>query len=286
MNKGSDIPWKEIDPLLDRALREDLGDIGDLTTDCTIPEDLQGRGEFIVRENGIVAGLFVVGRLFEKIDEQLTCTYHASDGSEVTLGDVLCVVEGSVSSILKTERTALNFIQRLSGIATLTQRFVSAVEGTGVKILDTRKTTPQFRWLEKYAVRQGGGENHRFGLFDMVLIKDNHIDACGGITPAIERCIARLKEKGQDVKIEVECRTLDDVREASRLPVHRVMLDNMNTETMRRAVEIVNRRMEVEASGTVSLENVRTVAETGVDYISVGALTHSYRSLDISLLIR
>jgi len=286
LNHDSDIPWQEIDPLLDRALREDLGDIGDLTTDCTIPEDLQGRGELIVRENGIVAGLFIVGRLFEKIDERLSVDFQASDGSEVSPGDVLSVVEGTVSSILKAERTALNFIQRLSGIATLTHRFVSAVDGTGVMILDTRKTTPQFRWLEKYAVRQGGGQNHRFGLFDMVLIKDNHIDACGGITPAVERCIAKLKEKGYDVKIEVECRTLDDVREASRLPVHRIMLDNMDTETMRRAVEIVRRRMEVEASGNVSLENVRKIAENGVDLISVGALTHSYRSLDISLLIR
>ncbi len=286
MNHDSDIPWQEIDPLLDRALREDLGDIGDLTTDCTIPEDLKGRGELIVRENGIVAGLFIVGRLLAKIDERLSADFQASDGSEVSPGDVLCVVEGTVSSILKAERTALNFIQRLSGIATLTHRFVSAVDGTGVTILDTRKTTPQFRWLEKYAVRQGGGQNHRFGLFDMVLIKDNHIDACRGITPAVQRCIEGLKEKDQDVKIEVECRTLEDVREASLLPIHRIMLDNMDTETMRRAVEIINRRMEVEASGNVSLENVRKVAETGVDFISVGALTHSYRSLDISLLIR
>jgi len=281
----NEISWKKVEPLIEATLNEDFGEIGDLTTDCIIARDMKGKGEFVVRTEGIVAGLPVTGRVFEKVDDNLKITLHLKDGSKISPGMVLCTVEGSVSSILRAERTALNFLQRLSGIATLTNRFIKAVHGTGVKILDTRKTSPQLRLLEKYAVRKGGGENHRFGLYDMVLIKDNHIDASGGITSAVERCLACLKSRRIEVPVEVECRTLEDVREAAQLPIHRIMLDNMDIDKMRTAVEEVKGGLGIEASGNVNLENVRAIAETGVDYISVGALTHSVKALDISLIV-
>lgn len=281
----NEILWKKVETLIEATLDEDFGEIGDITTDCIIPRDMKGKGEFIVRTEGIVAGLPVIRLVFEKIDDSLKIFLHTRDGSKISPGMVLCTVEGSISSILRAERTALNFLQRLSGIATLTNRFIKAVQGTGVKILDTRKTSPQLRLLEKYAVRKGGGENHRFGLYDMVLIKDNHIDASGGITSAVEQCLARLKSRKIKVPVEVECRTLKDVREAVQLPINRIMLDNMDVDTMRMAVEEVKGRLIIEASGNVNLENVRAIAETGVDYISVGALTHSIKALDISLII-
>jgi nicotinate-nucleotide pyrophosphorylase (carboxylating) len=279
------IPWDKVDPLIEHTLREDLGEIGDITTDTIIPENLIGKGKLIAREEGIVAGLPVAERVFSKVDQNIVCLYEVEDGASVLLDSIIGIVEGPMSGILKAERTALNFLQRLSGIATQTHLFVEAVRGTGVKILDTRKTTPQLRLLEKYAVRQGGGKNHRFGLFDMVLIKDNHIDASGGITPAVNNCLTGLKNRKLKVKIEVECRTLKDVQEALRLPIDRIMLDNMDIESMKKAVSIINRKVETEASGMVNLQNVRAVAETGVDYISIGALTHSYRALDISLIV-
>ena len=282
---NANIPWDNVDPLIENTLREDLGEIGDITTDTIIPEDLIGKGKLIAREEGIVAGLPVAERVFSKVDRNIVCKYEVKDGTRVLPDSVLGTVEGPMSGILKAERTALNFLQRLSGIATQTHLFVEAVRGTGVKILDTRKTTPQLRLLEKYAVRQGGGENHRFGLFDMVLIKDNHIDASGGITPAVSNCLAGLKERKLNVKIEVECRTLEDVQEVLELPIHRIMLDNMDIESTKKAVMQINRKVETEASGKVTLQNVRDVAETGVDYISVGALTHSYQALDISLIL-
>ncbi len=280
-----ELPWEKIDPLIEETLKEDFGEVGDLTTGCTVSPDATGRGELVVRERGVMAGLSVAQRVFQKVDVTLSYHFRVYDGTVVQPDTVLGSIEGVLTNILRAERTALNFLQRLSGIATLTAQFVHAVRGTEAKILDTRKTTPQLRLLEKYAVRQGGGENHRFGLYDMVLIKDNHIDAAGGITQAVERCLECLHRMKQKVKIEVEARSLEEVREALRLSVHRIMLDNMDVETMRKAVGEIDGRMEVEASGNVSLENVRTIAETGVDYISVGALTHSARALDISLRV-
>lgn len=282
---NTNILWDNVDPLIENTLREDLGEIGDITTDTIIPENLIGKGKLITREEGIVAGLPVAERVFSKVDRNIVCMHEIEDGAHVMPDTVLGTVEGSMSGILKAERTALNFLQRLSGIATQTHLFVEAVRGTGVKILDTRKTTPQLRLLEKYAVRRGGGENHRFGLFDMVLIKDNHIDASGGITSAVENCLSKLKEKELSVKIEVECRTFEDVQEALELPIQRLMLDNMDVESMKKSVIQINRKVETEASGKVTLQNVRDVAETGVDYISIGALTHSYKALDISLIV-
>ena len=279
------IPWEHIDPILKNALAEDLGEWGDITSESTLPSNLRGKGKLVAREAGIMAGLPVAERVFHHVDKNIQCLFHVDDGSHAAPGMDLGSIEGTMVSILTAERTALNFIQRLSGIATLTSRFVDAVEGTGVKILDTRKTTPQLRWLEKYAVRQGGGENHRFGLFDMVLIKDNHIDTSGSITNAVERCLSTLEERNLKVPIEVECRTLEDVQEALALPIQRIMLDNMDIPTMKHAVERINKKLEVEASGNISLENVRRVAETSVDFISIGSLTHSYKSLDISLLV-
>ncbi len=283
MQANEKLSWEEIDLLIEGALREDLRDQGDITTDSIIPHDMKGEGEFIVHEDGIIAGLPVAQRVFEKIDSNLTCVFSVKDGTSVHSGMIVGRVYGSLASILKGERTALNFLQHLSGIATLTAQFVQAVEGTKVKILDTRKTTPQLRLLEKYAVRKGGGENHRFGLYDTVLIKDNHIDAAGGLKQAVERCLNIFGKDRGKVKIEVETRILEEVRQAVKFPIDRIMLDNMDVETMQKAVTEVNGRVELEASGNITLENVRAVAETGVDYISVGRLTHSPKALDISL---
>ena len=279
----SEFDWKDVDPLIEGALKEDLGETGDITTESTISSDLQGRGEITAQEDGIAAGLPVAQRVFQRIDQGLVFSDWMEDGTTVRPGMVLGVVQGSVASILKAERTALNFLQRLSGIATQTSLFVQAIQGTKARLLDTRKTTPQLRLLEKYAVRQGGGMNHRFGLYDMVLIKDNHIAASGGLKQAIERCLSYLRKIDNNIKIEIEVRTLDGVKEALRYPIHRIMLDNMDLETMRQAVREVGGRVEVEASGRVTLESIRAVAETGVDFISSGALTHSVKALDISL---
>lgn len=280
---NENLPWQEIDSLIEGALREDLKDQGDITTKAVIPADREGEGEFLVKEDGIIAGLPVVQRVFKKIDSKLTCVFSVKDGTYVNSGTTLGKVYGSLTSILMGERTALNFLQRLSGIASLTARFVQAVYGTKVKILDTRKTTPQLRVLEKYAVKKGGGENHRFGLYDMVLIKNNHIDAAGGLKKAVERCLNSLGKNREKVKIEVETRTLEEVQEAVKYSIDRIMLDNMDVETMKKAVAEVNGKIQLEASGNITLENVRAVAETGVDYISVGRLTHSPKALDVSL---
>jgi len=283
MSLEEELSWQEIDLLIEGALREDLGNQGDITSDSIIPRDMRGEGEFIVQEDGIIAGLPVAQRVFEKIDSNLTCVFSVKDGVPVHSGMIVGKVYGSLASILKGERTALNFLQHLSGIATLTTQFVQAVQGTKVKILDTRKTIPQLRLLEKYAVKKGGGENHRFGLYDMVLIKDNHIDAVGGLKEAVGRCLNTLGENRGKVKIEVETRTLEEVRQALQFPIDRIMLDNMDVETIRKAVTEVNGRVELEASGNITLENVGAVTATGVDYISVGRLTHSPKALDISL---
>ena len=279
------LPFDRIDPLIKSTLDEDFGNLGDLTTKSIVPPDIRGKGDLIARREGIIAGLTVVQRVFHLVDESISCDFKTADGRSVHPGERLGICTGPMHAILSGERTALNFLQHLSGVATLTSRFVEAVKGTGVRILDTRKTTPQLRLLEKYAVRMGGGTNHRFGLFDYILIKDNHIDAVGGITPAVERCVAFLKRMKKSVPIEVETRTMEEVEECLDLPIQRIMLDNFDTPTMVKAVTMIDGKKEVEASGNIDLERAREVAETGVNYMSVGALTHSVPALDISLII-
>ncbi len=276
------LQWEKIDPLLKAAIQEDLNKIGDITSSCIISKSKRGEGIFIVKEAGMIAGLPVVKRLFQMIDRTLVVRWDVADGASVHRNQNIGYVLGVLRNILCGERIALNLLQRLSGIATLTSHFVQAVQGTRVKINDTRKTTPLLRFLEKYAVRMGGGLNHRFGLYDMVLIKDNHIDAVGNISQAIENCLKNLKKKQSDAKIEVETRTLDEVRKAIQYPIHRIMLDNMDFQTIREAVKIINHKTEVEVSGNVSLESIGDIAQMGVDFISVGALTHSPKAMDIS----
>ncbi len=273
--------------IIEQALFEDIG-LGDATSDAVVPEEMLGGAVFLAKAPGIVAGLGVVAIVFRYVDEGLTVSPIVHDGESVHSGDRIGTVDGPAKSILKGERVALNFLQRMSGIATLTRQFVNAVDGTSVRITDTRKTVPGLRVLDKLAVTIGGGVNHRFGLDDMVLIKDNHIVAAGGIRPAIERCLAYLREEEFDIPIEVETRTVDDVRDAmacfeSGKLFNRIMLDNFGLDAMREAVSLIAKRVEVEASGNITLQNVRAAAKTGVDVISVGALTHSVQALDISL---
>ncbi len=269
--------------IIEQALNEDIG-FGDITSESILRDDPLGRASVIAREPGIVSGLEVFRLVFQYVDPQVTGEERAHDGAMVAPGSVVAEVGGPLRSILLGERVALNFLQRMSGIATLTHRFVHAVEGTGAKITDTRKTVPGLRMLDKKAVRDGGGVNHRFGLDQMILIKDNHIAAAGGVKAAIEACTASLRERHLDTAIEVETTTLDEVREAlSCRGVQRIMLDNFEPGPMAEAVRIINHAVEVEASGGITLETVRGVAETGVDFISVGSLTHSPRALDLSL---
>ena len=279
--KDISISQEFVDAIIKSELQADLGDTGDLTSRWTIPEDLQGKARFVAKSPGVLAGGPMAGRVFQLLDPSVTCTFQADEGSQVNAGQVVGEVHGPVRSILEGERTALNLLQRLSGIASETQKYVSAVKGTKAIILDTRKTTPGLRPLEKYAVVQGGGQNHRMGLFDMILIKDNHIDACGGIEQAIRSVLKHIPE--HPIDIEVETRSIEDVKKALRYPVQRILLDNMTLETMREAVRLANGKIPLEASGNVNLKTVRSIAETGVDYISVGALTHSVQVLDISL---
>ena len=271
----------EILQIIRRALDEDIGP-GDVTSQWTLPAELELEGKLLAKADGVVAGLAVAAAVFHLVDERVRFISLCQDGQRVRAGDVLAVVQGPARAVLGAERTALNFLQRMSGIATATRRYVDAVAGTRAVILDTRKTAPGLRVLDKWAVRLGGGQNHRFGLFDMVLIKDNHIAAAGGITQAV----ARVRAHNQaGLPVEVEVKSLAELEEALAIqpPLDRIMLDNMDLETMRRAVEMTAGRVPLEASGGVSLERVRAIAETGVDYISVGALTHSVTALDISL---
>jgi nicotinate-nucleotide pyrophosphorylase (carboxylating) len=267
-----------VDQSIRRALAEDIG-TGDATTDSIVPADASLRGQIVAKQSGVVAGLEVARRVFLQLSEQVNFDVKVEEGASVEKRTVLVELDGPARALLTGERTALNFLGRMSGIATLTRQYMDAVKGTKAIILDTRKTAPGLRETDKLAVRLGGGENHRIGLFDMVLIKDNHIDFAGSITAAVERA----REKVSDLEIEVETRTLDDVREALGLGVERILLDNMSAETMREAVAITSGRAKLEASGNVTLDNVRQVAETGVDYISVGALTHSVKVFDVSL---
>jgi len=280
--------------LLQLALAEDLseqGDVtalgshpadGDITSQATIDAGSRLSGYIRAKANGVVAGLPVAQAIFNLVDPTLSVRTSTKDGGLVEKGQILAVVQGNGRSLLAGERTALDFLGRLSGIATLTRRFVEAIKGTRAVILDTRKTAPGLRRLDKYAVRCGGGQNHRTGLFDMVLIKDNHIIGAGGITPAVMRT---REIYGEKYKIEVEVKNLSELDEVLKLSVDRIMLDNMDQETMRNAVQMTNGRVPLEASGNVSLTNVRQIAETGVDFISSGALTHSAPALDISMKI-
>ena len=273
----SELP-SEISQYIKCALEEDIG-TGDVTTNTIVPAGASLRGRIVAKQDGIVAGLDIARDVFLTLDEQVRFIPKVEEGSRVTRRDVLAEVEGPARALLTGERPALNFLGRMSGIATLTRKFVDAVAGTKAKILDTRKTAPGLRMTDKLAVRLGGGENHRTGLFDMVLIKDNHIDFAGSITNAVER----VRASGTTLEIEVETRTLDDVREALALGVERILLDNMSPDMMREAVAICGGRAKLEASGNVTLDNVLEVAKTGVDYISVGALTHSPVVFDVSL---
>ena len=270
-----------IDELLDLAFAEDIGD-GDHTTLSTIPADEMGRQRLVVKEEGILAGVEIAAKVFEKLDPSLKMTVMIPDGSHVRPGDIAFTVEGPVRSLLIAERTMLNIMQRMSGIATTTARYQQKLEGLHTKVLDTRKTTPGMRMLEKEAVKIGGGCNHRIGLFDMILIKDNHVDFAGGIIPAVERARAYCREKGLDLKVEVETRNTREIDEALQAGADRIMLDNFTVDATREAVKQIAGRAEIESSGGITIENLRQYGECGVDYISVGALTHSVKGLDMS----
>ncbi len=274
---------------ISQALEEDVG-CGDVTTVWTVGERVKADATLIAKAPGVVAGLAVAEAVFQMIDSTIRFSSELTDGSGVDIGTVLAEVEGPARGILTGERTALNFLQRMSGIATATSEYVSAVSGTGTKILDTRKTVPGLRMLDKYSVVAGGGVNHRIGLFDRVLMKENHIEAADGIGPAVRAVKQGMAEADREILIEVEVETLHELEDALVSGVDQVMLDNMDLETMRKAVERVRsmneKRPKLEASGNVTLASVREIAETGVDFISVGALTHSAKALDISLLFR
>ncbi|MBT5828731.1 MAG: carboxylating nicotinate-nucleotide diphosphorylase [Candidatus Latescibacteria bacterium] len=283
------LKWDDVIDVIDRALAEDVRD-GDVTTVWTIPATKLARAEFIARADGVVAGLDVAKWVFERVDDTIVFDVLMSDGDVIKPGDVMAVVSGSARGLLTAERTALNFMQRMSGIATMTAAFVKQVEGTTARILDTRKTAPGMRALDKYAVTAGGGKNHRIGLFDMVLLKENHIEAADGIGPAVMAVRKGMAVEGRSVKIEVEVENLGELEDVLTLDVDQVMLDNMSLDEMKEAVERVARldgnRPALEASGDVSMETVRGIAETGVDYISVGALTHSVKAMNISMLFQ
>ena len=269
-----------IDDLLSLAFAEDIGD-GDHTTLSTIPATARGRQRLIIKEEGIIAGVEVARMVFERLDPDLTMTVMIPDGSHVKPGDVAFEVEGPVRSLLQAERTMLNIMQRMSGIATTTTRYQERLKGLKTTVLDTRKTTPGMRMLEKEAVKIGGGTNHRIGLFDMILIKDNHVDFAGGIPQAVASARAYLKEKGKDLKIEVEVRNTPEILQALEAGADRIMLDNFTPEATAEAVKLIGGRAEVESSGGITIDTLRAYGEAGVDFISVGALTHSVKSLDM-----
>jgi len=261
---------------------EDIGD-GDHTTLSCIPPDAMGKSQLIIKENGVLAGVEVARSIFNAFDPELKMTVFIQDGTEVKSGDIAFVVEGRIQSLLQTERLMLNIMQRMSGVATRTREYVKLLEGTGTRVLDTRKTTPGLRLLEKEAVKIGGGVNHRIGLYDMILLKDNHVDFAGGIDKAILRAKDYCKEKGKNLKIEIEVRSFDELNQVLAIGgVDRIMLDNFSVENTRKAVELIGRKYETESSGGITFNTLRDYAECGVDFISVGALTHSVKSLDMS----
>lgn len=270
------------DRLIDLSFAEDIGD-GDHTTLCCIPDTAMGKSHLLIKEDGILAGVEVAKRVFARFDPTMQVEVLINDGAHVKKGDIAMVVTGKVRSLLQTERLMLNIMQRMSGIATMTAKYVERLKGTKTHVLDTRKTTPGMRMLEKQAVKIGGGMNHRIGLFDMILLKDNHIDFAGGIANAINRCHEYLKEKGLDLKIEIEVRNFDELRQAMECGgINRIMLDNFSVENTKKAVEMVGGKYETESSGGITFDTIRDYAECGVDFISVGALTHSVKGLDMS----
>lgn len=275
---------KLIDQLIDLSFAEDIGD-GDHTTLSTIGPDAMGRQHLLVKEEGILAGVEIARKVFEKFDPSLKMTVFIEDGAHVKPGDIAFVVEGPVRSLLQTERLMLNIMQRMSGIATVTAKYQEKLAGLDCKVLDTRKTTPGMRILEKDAVKIGGGHNHRIGLFDMILIKDNHVDFAGGITAAVTKAKEYCREKGKDLKIEVEVRNTDEIKEALAMGIDRIMLDNFTPERTAEAVKLIRATapgVEIESSGGITLDTLRSYGEAGVDFISVGALTHSVKGLDLS----
>ena len=271
-----------VDRLIDLSFAEDIGD-GDHTTLCCIPDTAMGKSKLLIKEDGILAGIEVAKRVFARFDPTLQVEVFIQDGTPVKKGDVAMIVSGKVRSLLQTERLMLNIMQRMSGIATMTHRYVERLEGTHTHVLDTRKTSPGMWMLEKQAVKIGGGVNHRIGLFDMILLKDNHVDFAGGISNAIHRCHEYLEEKGLQLKIEIEVRNFDELQQVLDCGgVDRIMLDNFSVEDTKKAVDIIGGRYETESSGGITLDTIRDYAEQGVDYVSVGALTHSVKGLDMS----
>lgn len=271
-----------VDWLIDLSFAEDIGD-GDHTTLCCIPEDAMGKSKLLIKEDGVLAGIEIAKQVFNRFDPTMQVEVFIEDGTEVKVGDVAMIVTGKIQSLLQTERLMLNIMQRMSGIATMTRKYVKKLEGTGTRVLDTRKTTPGMRMLEKQAVKIGGGVNHRIGLFDMILLKDNHVDFAGGISNAINRCHEYLKAKGKDLKIEIEVRNFDELNQVLEIGgVDRIMLDNFTPADTVKAVQIIDHRYETESSGGITFDTLRDYAECGVDFISVGALTHSVKGLDMS----
>ncbi|MGE5382115.1 MAG: carboxylating nicotinate-nucleotide diphosphorylase [Omnitrophica WOR_2 bacterium] len=272
-----------VDAIIEYALIEDIGD-GDHTSLSTIPAGNKGRAQLLVKQKGVLSGMKIAQKVFEKVDPQISMISYLKDGDVINPGDIAFIVEGPSRSILQAERLVLNFMQRMSGIATNTSLYVNKVKGLNVKILDTRKTTPLLRELEKQAVLDGGGFNHRFGLYDMILIKDNHVDFAGGIENAVSAVLEYLKRNNLNLKIEIEVRNFNELTQILEFGnVHRIMLDNFSVADLSRAVKMIAGRFETEASGGINLDTVRSFAETGVDFISVGALTHQINSLDLSL---
>ncbi len=272
-----------IDKLIDEALIEDIRE-GDHTSLATIPQDATGKAQLIIKQEGVLAGTIIGEKVFRKVDPDTEVEILINDGSRIKVGDIAMQVSGKSISLLTAERLALNFMQRMSGVASQTRHIADLLEGLHTKVLDTRKTTPLLRELEKYSVRMGGGLNHRFGLFDMILIKDNHIDFAGGIQQAINATHNYLKNKGLSLKIEIEVRDFEELNKVLEIGnVHRIMLDNFTPEQLKEAIKIIDGRFETEASGGITIKKIRSYAESGVDYISVGALTHQIQSLDMSL---
>jgi len=277
------MPISYLDEFIENALREDIGD-GDHTSCACIPADAVGKAQLLVKEEGILAGVDIALKIFQKVDNDIIFESHKQDGDHVAPSDVAFYVEGRIRALLKAERLVLNIMQRMSGIATTTRKYADRLQGMKTKILDTRKTTPGMRMLEKMAVRTGGGVNHRFGLYDMILIKDNHIDFAGDIPAAIQRTKEYLEKTGRSLPIEIEARNLDDVRIILEIGgINRIMLDNFNIADTREAVKLIGEKYETESSGGITFDNLRDYAECGVDFISVGALTHHIKSLDLSL---
>lgn len=272
-----------VDAIIEKALLEDIGE-GDHTSLSTIPRNAIGRAQLLVKQQGILSGMDIARKVFKKVDPAITMTDYLSDGSKIKPGDIAFSILGPSISILKAERLVLNFMQRMSGIATTTSLYVEKLEGLNTRVLDTRKTTPLLRELEKQAVTHGGGLNHRFGLYDMIMIKDNHVDFAGGIEKAIKSVNEYLEKNRLKLKIEIEVRNLKELEQVLNIGgVHRIMLDNFPVDTLSKAVKLVNGKFETEASGGINLDTIRSYAETGVDFVSVGALTHQIQSLDLSL---